>query len=74
MQSTAELFEDTFKHSIVILWNEEKKKWKAECIILNIRHEADTYKELVMGVMSKILVQDEYFFAASEHIKSQIPK
>ncbi len=74
MQTTAELFEDTFKHSIVILWDETKQKWKAECIMLNIRFEADTYKELIIGVISKIHAQDEYFFEASEKTKSKIPK
>ncbi len=62
-------FIETFKHSIVIVWDEGKQKWIAECSILNILLEADSYKKLLADVIRKILLQDDYAFNFAEEHK-----
>ena len=64
-------FIETFKHSIVIVWDEGKQKWIAECSILNILLEADSYKNLLADVVQKIFLLDDFAFTFAE---AQRPK
>lgn len=40
-------FEKILHHSIVVTWDGVKQKWLAECIALNLKAEAESYKLLI---------------------------
>ncbi|WP_151790009.1 hypothetical protein [Acinetobacter junii] len=65
-------FMETFKHSILIGWNEEKQKWIAECSILNFQLEADSYKHIMADIMQKIFLQDDFAFTYAEAHKPKL--
>ncbi|MBP8005354.1 MAG: hypothetical protein KAZ18_00400 [Acinetobacter sp.] len=70
--SVESAFIELFKHSIVINWNHEKQMWMAECLVLNIRAEASSYKALLADVLKKILLQEDYAFNFAEEHKPKI--
>lgn len=70
--SVESAFMELFKHSIVISWNQEKQIWMAECPILNIRVEANSYKVLLADVVKKILLQEDYAFNFAEEHKPKL--
>lgn len=67
-------FHETFKHSILIVWSDEKQKWTAECSILNIHLEATQYRELLADVVKQILLQDDQTFQTAEQHKPNLEK
>lgn len=40
-------FEKILHHSIIVTWDGVKQKWQAECIALNLKAEAESYKLLI---------------------------
>ncbi len=65
-------FHETFKHSILIVWSEEKQKWTAECPVLNIQLEAEQYRNLLAEIMKETLLQDDQVFQIAEQYKSSL--
>lgn len=65
-------FNETLKHSILIIWSEEKQKWAAECPMLNLRLEASSYKNLLADVVKKIVLQDDNAYTFAEEHKTKL--
>lgn len=72
MMSFETVFTETFKHSILITWNEGKQSWIAQCPILNIDIESDEYKTILAELFKEILLRDDQIFQIAEQHKSSL--
>lgn len=76
MKTTGQAIASTLQYSFLILWSDNKQKWEAECIVLKIRLQADTYKEALEELVRAILNHNcsESLFDAIEKHKEDYSK
>lgn len=55
MKTSKQFVDEVLQHSFLIVWNDEKQKWRVDCSLLKIRFDADTYKEALTELCRAIL-------------------
>lgn len=61
-----------FNHSILILWNETKGKWVAECLALNLQVEGETYMLLSQNLIKALSACEENLLMRADETKHSI--
>lgn len=61
-----------FSHTILITWNEQQQKWQAECLVLDLKIEADSYVNLIRDLIKSLSTCDEALLMQAEQHKPSV--